>query len=116
MPQAMAGAVFTPWIDTDVYGGHSLTAVVAISAVATYAASSWIWQESDDNGTTSNVVDPEKIITPLPAVLSTTSQVFHSATVSKKRYVRCAFNAGGAQTGQITVLLDHLNTTVFNAG
>lgn len=113
--QAMAGAVFTPWIDTDTYGGHSITAIAAISAVAAYSAITWTWQESEDNGSTSNVVDAEKIVSPIAA--SGSSQVFHSACLSKKRYVRCAFNAGGAQTGQITMLLDHLNTNpVFHAG
>jgi hypothetical protein len=113
----MDGTVFTPWIDTDTYDGHSLIAIANLSAVATYAAATWIWQESDDNGSTSNVVDAEKIITPLPTPTSGTSKVFHSGCVSKKRYVRCSFGAGGAQTGQVTILISNLDTNpVFHAG
>lgn len=106
--QAMAGAVFTPWIDTDLYGAHALTFIANISAVANYSAVSWVLQESDDNGTTSNVIDAEKVIDPRPSTGN--SQVFHAGVVSKKRYVRAAFNSGGAQTGQITVLLEHLQS------
>lgn len=114
---AMDGTAFTPWIDTDAYGGKSLTMIAVISAVAAYSAVSWVWQESEDNGTTSNMIDAEKIITPAQTPTSTTSRVFHSGTVSKKRYVRAAFNAGGAQTGQITPILDHLmSDPVFTTG
>ena len=106
--QNMAGAVFTPWVDTDLYGAHSLTFVAVISAAVNYSAAVWTIQESDDNGSTSNAVDAEKIIAPIPSTGS--SRVFHAGTVSKKRYVRAAFTSGGAETGQITPILGHLQS------
>lgn len=106
--QNMAGAVFTPWIDTDLYGAHSLTFFAIISAAVNYSAVSWTVQESDDNGSTSNVVDSEKIIDPRPSTGS--SRAFHVGVVSKKRYVRAAFTSGGSETGQITPILGHLQS------
>lgn len=113
---AMDGSVFTPWIDTDTLGAGALTFIANISAVATYAASSWTVQESADNGTTSNAVAAGDLVEPVPADGSKTSKVFHIGYVGKKRYVRAAFTAGGAQTGQITALSDNpRNAAVFDA-
>lgn len=112
---AMAGAVFTPWIDTDLYGAHALTFIANVSAAVNYSAVSWTLQESDDNGTTSNVIDAEKVVDPRPS--TGTSKVFHVGVLSKKRYVRAAFTTGGAETGQIMALLDHIQSMpVYTAG
>jgi hypothetical protein len=103
---AMDGAHFTPSIDTALYGWKSLTFVASISATAEYSAVSWQLQDSPD-GSTWTAVDPSLVLFTLPATPSNTSQVFHAGYIGKREYVKAAFTAGGAQTGQITALLGH---------
>lgn len=101
------GTVFTPAVDTDLYGAHSLTFVAIISAAVNYSAAAWVVKESDDNSVWTDV-DAEKVIFPKPSTGS--SRAFHAGTVSKKRYVKAAFNSGGAETGQVTPILGHLQS------
>jgi hypothetical protein len=103
---AMDGAHFTPSIDTALYGWKSLTLVASISATAEYSAVSWQLQDSPD-GTNWTAVDASLVLFTLPLVTSTTSQVFHCGYIGKQEFVKAAFTAGGAQTGQITALLGH---------
>lgn len=103
---AMDGAHYTPWIDTNAYGMNALTFIANISAAVAYSAIVWDIEESDDGVSGANVAAAE-VVNPLPSDLTKTSKVFHAGTIAKKRYVRAAFTSGGAETGQITVLLDH---------
>jgi len=110
----MDGTHFTSTIDCDALqatsaAGKALVFVANISAAAAYSAVSWVIQESVDGSTWTAPADPATSIVPLPANLALTSTVFHAGTVSKARYLRAAFNAGGAQTGQITAIVEQLD-------
>ena len=65
---------------------------------------SWQLQDSPD-GTNWTAVDPSLVLFTLPSDPMTTSKVFHAGYIDKAQYVKAAFTSGGAETGQITVLL-----------
>lgn len=112
---AMDGAHFTASIDTDALGAGALTFLANISALVSYAASSWTVQESAD-GSTWTAVAASDLVEPMPANGALTSMVFHVGYIGKKRYVKAAFTSGGSETGQITALSDApVNAAVFDA-
>jgi len=103
---AMDGSHFTPAIDTAAYGWKSLTFLANISGAVQYGAVSWQLQDSDDN-LSFDAVDASNVLFTLPKDPTTTSKVFHAGYIGKRRYLKCAFTSGGAETGQITALLGH---------
>lgn len=103
---AMDGAHYTPVIDSNAHGCKALTFIASVSAAVAYDDTSWTVKESDDDVTYTDV-DAELIVYPVPADGTTTSKVFHVGVMSKMRYSKAAFTSGGAETGQITALLEH---------
>ena len=93
-------------------GGYkSITALASLPAAAAYSAVSWVWQDSPDNSTWTNI-DASLVVTPMPSStstpsLSSTAQAFMTGTITKQPYVRVAISVSGGSTADIIYLLGY---------